>query len=90
MPSTKSSISDDQPCAKILYAKIIIEYLKTKNVDLMPQPKDIYDTSDEEAWGKTLNINTQNARVRMRTYIKKVKNKTLSGGVSACYNCKYS
>ena len=90
MPPTKSSISDDQPCAKMLYAKVIREYLKHKSIDLMPQPRDIYDTTDEKAWEKTLNLTTQQARVRMRTYMKKVKNKTLTGGTPACFNCKYS
>ena len=56
----------------------------------MPQPRDIYDMTDEKAWEKNLNLTTQQARVRMRTYMKKVKNKTLTGGTPACFNCKYS
>ena len=90
MPSTKSSISDEVPCAKILYAKVIREYLKHNSVDKMPQPKFIFDHTDETAWEQTLNLSKAQARVRMRTYIKKVKTKTLSGGVPACYVCKYS
>ncbi len=56
----------------------------------MAAPKFIYDHTDESAWERALNLNTIQARVKMRTYIKKVKTKTLSGGVPACFACKYS
>lgn len=86
----KSSISDEEPCAKILYAKIIREYLKHNCIEKMQPPKFIYDHTDEKAWEQTLNISTSSARTKMRTYIKKVKNKTLNGGIPACSICKYS
>ena len=83
-------ISDDMPCAKILHAKTIREFLKYQCVQKMAAPKFIFDHTDEAAWEQAYNTSKQKARVRMRTYITKVKNKTLSGGILACDACKYS